>query len=132
MLYYESWETGWVPASKLKDFKQHLEALRGQKTRLLEGLTRAITLATEAEAEADDGGASAVPPSKKRAAVVECSSGEAQALAAADLEKHRGADTGALAKRRRLAQQEPAGCDISVAGCWERGDAGAEALEWQI
>ena len=40
--------------------------------------------------------------------------------------------TGVLHKRRRLTQQEPVGCDISAAGCWERGDERAEALEWQI
>ena len=42
------------------------------------------------------------------------------------------AHPGALDKRRRLAPQEPAGCEISAAGCWERGDERAEALEWQI
>ena len=109
------------------------QALRSQKTRMLEGLRQAIRLATEAEA---DGGASAVPPPKKRAAVVECSAIEARALRGAlddaHSDKPREAHPGALNKRRRLAQQEPAGCDISAAGCWERGDKNAEALEWQI
>ena len=90
------------------------QALRSQKTKMLEGLQRAIRLAIEAEA---DGKASAAPPPKKRAAAVK-----------AQDEAH----TGALHKQCRLAQQEPAGCDISAAGCWERGDERAEALEWQI
>ena len=42
------------------------------------------------------------------------------------------AHPGALNKRRRLAQQAPAGCEIAAAGCWERGDERAEALEWKI
>ena len=109
------------------------QALRSQKTRMLEGLRQAIRLATEAEA---DGGASAVPPPKKRAAVVECSAIEARALRGAlddaHSDKPREAHPRALHKRRRLGQQEPTGCDISAAGCWERGDKNAEALEWQI
>ena len=111
------------------------QALRSQKTKMLEGLQlqRAIRLATEAEA---DGGASAAAPPKKRAAVVECSAIEARALRGAlddaHSDKPREAHPGTLNKRRRLAQQEPAGCDISAAGCWERGDKNAEALEWQI
>ena len=98
---------------------------------MLEGLKQAIQLALEAEAAAN-GGASAAPLSKKRAAVVGCSTIGAQAPDAAHTDKPQGAHTGALDKRRRLAQQEPAGCEISAAGCWERGDKRAEALEWQI
>ena len=62
----------------------------------------------------------------------ECPTTGARALDAAHSEKSRSAHTGALHKRCRLAQQEPVGCDISAAGCWERGDERAEALEWQI
>ena len=98
---------------------------------MLEGLQQAIQLALEAEAAAN-GGASAAPLPKKRAAVVGCSSIGAQVPDAAHTDKPRRAHTGALDKRRRLAQQEPAGCEISAAGCWERGDERAEALEWQI
>ena len=98
---------------------------------MLEGLQQAIQLALEAEAAAN-GGASAAPLPKKRAAVVGCSTIGAQAPDAAHTDKPRGAHTGALDKRRRLAQQEPAGCEISAAGYWERGDERAEALEWQI
>ena len=95
------------------------QALRSQKTKMLEGLQRAIRLATEAEAH---GGASAVPPPKKRAAVVECSSIEARALRSAlddaHSDKPRSAHTGALNKRPRLAQQEPDGCEIrQLVGC---------------
>ena len=100
---------------------------------MLEGLMQAIQLALEAEAAAN-GGASAAPLPKKRAAVVGCSTIGAQAPDVAHTDKPRGAHTGALDKRRRLAQlqQEPAGCEISAAGYWERGDERAEALEWQI
>ena len=110
------------------------QALRSQKTKMREGLKQAIRLATEAEAH---GGASAVcAPPKKRAAVVECSAIEARALHGALYDARRDnpreAHPGPLEKRRRLAQQEPAGCDISAAGCWERGDKHVEALEWQI
>ena len=145
VLYYQSWDTGWVPATRLKDFKQNLEALCGtQRTKMREGLTRAIQLATEAEDQAEDqdeasGGASAAPPPKNTAA--ECSSSQVRALAAEPADTSRGADTGALGKRRRLGlpagllaalQQRHGSCDISAAGCWERGDESAEALEWQI
>ena len=106
------------------------QALRSQKTKMLEGLKQAIQLATEAEA---NGGASAAAPPKKCAAVVECSAIEARALRDAlddaHSDKPREAHPGALNKRRR---QEPPGCDILAAGCWERGDKNAEALEWQI
>ena len=109
------------------------QALRSQKTKLREGLKQAIQLATEAEA---NGEASAAAPPKKRAVVVECSAIEARALRSAlddaHSDKPREAHPGALNKRRRLAQQEPAGCEISAAGYWERGDKRAEALEWQI
>ena len=85
--------------------------------------------------EANGGTAAAAPP-KKRAAVVECSAIEARALHGALYDARRDnpreAHPGPLEKRRRLAQQEPAGCDISAAGCWERGDKHVEALEWQI
>ena len=105
------------------------QALRSQKTNMLEDLKQAIQLATEAEA---DGGASAAALPEKHAGVVDCSATEARALDASHTDKPRSAHTGALGKRRRLAQREPAGCDISAAGCWERGDERAEALEWQI
>ena len=98
---------------------------------MLEGLQQAIQLALEAEAAAN-GGASAAPLPKKRASAVECPTTGARALDAAHTEKPRSAHTGALHKRRRLAQKEPSGCEISAAGCWERGDERAEALEWQI
>ena len=103
------------------------QALRSQKTKLLEDLQRAIQLATEAVA---DGGAQF--STKKRAPAVECPTTEAQALHATHTEKHRSTHTGAVHKRRRLTQQEPVGCEISIAGNWERGDERAEALEWQI
>ena len=96
---------------------------------MLEDLKKAIQLATEAEA---GGGASAALPPRKRAAAVECPSTGARALGAAHSDKPRGAHPGALNKRRRLAQQAPIGCEISAAGCWERGDERAEALEWKI
>ena len=105
------------------------QALCSQKTKLLEGLQRAIQLATEAVAEADGG---AQFSTKKRAAAVECPTTEAQALHATHTDKPRSTHTGAVHKRRRLTQQESTGCDISAAGCWERGDERAEALEWQI
>ena len=105
------------------------QALRSQKTKLREGLKQAIQLATEAEA---DGEGSAAAPPKKRAAAAGCSATGARALDAAHSDKPRSAHTGAPNKRRRLAQQEPAGCEITAAGCWERGDERAEALEWQI
>ena len=102
---------------------------------MLEGLQQAIQLALAAEAAAN-GGASAAPLPKKRAAVVGCSTIGARALRGAlddaHSDKPREAHPGALNKRRRLAQQEPPGCDISAAGCWERGDKNVEALEWQI
>ena len=75
----------------------------------------AIQLATEAEA---DGGATAVAPPTKRAAAVECSAIRARALDTAHSDKPRPsahAHSGALHKRRRLVQQEPAGCKISAA-----------------
>ena len=105
------------------------QVLRSQKTKLIEDLKQAIKLATEAEA---GGGASAALPPKKRAAAVEGPATGARALGAAHSDKPRGAHPGALNKRRRLAQQAPAGCEIAAAGCWERGDERAEALEWQI
>ena len=98
------------------------QALRSQKTNMRKGLEHAIRLATEA-----DGRASAAAPPKKRAAAVECPAAGALSLDGAHTEKPRSAH-----KRRRLAQQKPAGCEISAAGCWERGDERAEALEWQI
>ena len=105
------------------------QVLRSQKTKLIEDLKQAIKLATEAEA---GGGASAALPPKKRAAAVEGPATGARALGAAHSDKPRGAHPGALNKRRRLAQQAPAGCEIAAAGCWERGDERAEALEWKI
>ena len=96
---------------------------------MLEDLKKAIQLATEAEA---GGGASAALPPRKRAAAVECPIIGARALGAAHSDKPRGAHPGALNERRRLAKQAPAGCEISAAGCWERGDGRAEALEWKI
>ena len=105
------------------------QALRSQKTNMLEDLKQAIQLATEAEA---NGEASAAAPPKKRTGAVECSATEARAADAVHADKPRSAHTGALHKRRRLAQREPAGCEISAAGCYERGDERAEALEWQI
>ena len=105
------------------------QVLRSQKTKLIEDLKQAIQLATEAEA---GGGASAALPPKKRAAAVEGPATGARALGAAHSDTSRGAHPGALKKRRRLAQQAPAGCEIAAAGCWERGDERAEALEWKI
>ena len=96
---------------------------------MLEDLKQAIQLATEAEADEET---FAAPPSKKRAVAVGCSTTGAEELDAAHSDNPGGAHPGALNKRRRLAQHEPAGCDILAAGCGERGDERAEEMEWRI
>ena len=93
------------------------QALRSQKTNMAEGLIQALELA---ETDAGVDAKVSAPPSKKRANV------KARASDAARTAKH-------SKQCHRRAEQERADCDkLLGAGCWERGDESAEALEWNI